>query len=55
MPFFSEMDSMKTNGGTVDRVLPTSVGLALITASLSGYIGALGMDWHGAAGNLAEN
>ena len=33
---------MKTNVGTVDRVLRISVGLGLISASLSGYIGLWG-------------
>lgn len=33
---------MKTNVGTVDRVLRISVGLGLIAASLSGYIGLWG-------------
>ncbi len=45
MVFFTKGDFMKTNVGTVDRVLRISVGLVLIAATLSGYIGVWG--WMG--------
>ncbi len=42
MVSFTESAPMKPNVGTIDRIVRIAIGLALIAATLTGYIGVWG-------------